>query len=140
MSDSKWCRLLAAIAHLQLPVSYWRFIDEPREFKVATFKPEHVIEYQGSRGIGDFQAWGPFFFREVETVRWPASFEHNWSHGYAPIIVQQPLQELAAALDGAGKFDYSMDERELVLFAYRRLTERPSIKPSFPDEIEREKD
>jgi hypothetical protein len=120
MSDSKWCRLLSAIAHLQLPVSYWRFIADTREFNFATFKPEHVIEHKGSRGIGDFQAAGPFFFREVETVRWPATFEHNWAHGYAPVVVQQPLRELAAALDGAGKFDYSLNERELILFAYRR--------------------
>ncbi len=60
------------------------------------------------------------FFRDVELVRWPAICEPSAADGSPLLIIHQPLTELAAALDAAGKLDYVLNERELILFAYRR--------------------
>lgn len=120
MNDSKWCRLLAAIVHIRLPVSYWRFLDDDREYRMPTPWPDLVVEHNGKRGIGDYRAMGPFFFRDVESVRWPATYSRNWFRGCAPVLEQQPLEQLSAALDQCGKFDYTLDDAGLTLFAYRR--------------------
>src|SRR5204863_3082609 len=94
-NDSKWCRLLTAIAHLRLPVSYWRLRCDDREFQIPTPSPDLIVEHDGSRGIGDYMVPGPFLFRDVETVRWPASYSRDWFHGYPPAVEQQPLEELS---------------------------------------------
>lgn len=121
MNDAKWCRIISAIADLPLPVSFWRFLDDDREFKIPTPTPDLVVEQNGNRGIGDFYVAGPFFFRNVEQVRWPASYSHDWFRGYTPATEVQPIEELAKAIDACGKFDYTMDNDGIVLFAYRRL-------------------
>ena len=69
MNDSKWCRLLAAVAQLRLPVSYWRFLEEDREFEIPTPSPDHIVEHNGSRGVGDYNVMGPFFFRDVSQFK-----------------------------------------------------------------------
>ena len=120
MRDSKWCRLLEAISGLSLPSSYWRLLGREREYHFGTPTPDMIVEHDGRRGIGYYGATGPFFFRDVETVRWPAVFEHTWARGYSPNIIVQPLGELAEALVRAGRFDYTLDDAGLTLFAYRR--------------------
>ena len=121
MSDSKWCRLLAAIAAVHLPVSYWRFLESGREYRIPTPNPDQIIEHEGRRGIGDCHALGPFFFRDVDSVRWPASYSHyDWCRGLDPVVERQPITNLSAAIDRCGKFDYEVDEDGLILDAHRR--------------------
>jgi hypothetical protein len=121
LNDSKWCRLLDAIADLRLPVSYWRFLHDNREFQIPTPQPDMVIEHEGSRGIGDFSAFGPFFFRDVETVRWPTTYSRDWCRGCEPVVERQSITDLSKALDGCGNFDYELNEDGLILHAYRPL-------------------
>ncbi len=79
------------------------------------------MEHNGRRGIGDYNALGPFFFRDVESVRWPASYSRDWFRGYEPIVECQPIEALSAAIDRCGKFDYDLDENGFILYAYRSL-------------------
>ena len=120
MNDSKWRRLLDAIATVRLPVSIWRFVGDSGSYKIPTPQPSEITTHDGSSGIGDHHACGPFFFRDVEQVKWPANYERNWCRELTPVREEQSLDELSAAIDGCGKFDYERDDSGLTLFAYRR--------------------
>ena len=122
MNDSKWCRLLQALDDLRLPVSYWKFLKDDREFQMPMPGSDDIVEHQGNRGIGDYGVSGPFFFKEVQQVRWPRTWQRNWAPGYEPVTEHQPIEALSAALDACGKFDYMVDENDLILFAYRKVS------------------
>lgn len=119
MNDSKWCRLLNAIADVPLPVSCWRFLDDDREYTMPTPSIGLVMEHNGRRGIKDCSVVGPFFFRDVRHVRWPGSWSRNWFRGYEPVTEYQPIEELSSAIEACGKFDCVKDENGLTLFAWR---------------------
>ncbi len=122
MNDSKWCRLLEAIASLNLRISYWRFVHSDNEYKIPTPSPDLIVEQNGKRGIGDYDVLGPFFFVDVLSVRWPTKYFRNWAAGYEPLLEQQPIQLLRLAIDRCGKFDYEIDDDGLILYAYRKKT------------------
>ena len=118
MNDSKWQRLIAAIEHVVLPVSFWKFLDSDREYKTPTPTVVQIVTYGGRRGIGDSNACGPFYFRDVETVRWPAEYSREWFRGLDPVNESQPIDDLSQAIDNCGLFNYTRDCNGLVLHAY----------------------
>ena len=116
---SKWRRLIHAIGSVDLPVSFWTFLGDVTEYKMPTPSADQISTCDGGRGIGDHNACGPFFFRDVERVRWPAKYSRHWFRDLPPTDELQPLTELSVAIDSCGVFDYDFNEDGLVLFAYR---------------------
>ena len=110
MSDTKWRRLLIAIAQLNLPVSYWTFRDDPtKEYRRPTPQPDEIIN---DNAIGDTGVVGPFYLRDVVAVRWPRQIGEARS---------QPLEEVVDTLDREGAFDTELADDSLTLHAYRAV-------------------
>lgn len=118
MNDTKWRRLLNAIAHIPLPQSYWRFLNDDSEYRRPTPQPDEILNYVA---VGDTSVVGPFYFRDVQAVRWPKRYETVFGPREPPRVLFQPLDEFAIAINAAGQYDIRENDDDLVLFAYREI-------------------
>ena len=118
MNDTKWRRLLNAIASIPLPKSYWKFLNDHSEYERPTPQPKEILN---DAAIGDTSVIGPFYFRDVQSVRWPEYYESTYGPHEPPRISVQPINELATAIAAAGQFDTHIIDGDLVLYAYREI-------------------
>ena len=123
MSDTKWRRLLSAIAHIKLPKSCWKFLDDEAEYTRPTPQPSEIMN---GVAIGDTSAVGPFYFRDVQTLRWPAQYETTFGLHEPSRMSFQPINELVSAIEAAGQFDICVTDSGLTMYAYREIGYRTS--------------
>ncbi|MCC9602294.1 hypothetical protein LOC67_17200 [Stieleria sp. JC731] len=116
MNDTKWRRLLRALAPISLPVSYWTFVNEDVEYLRPTPQPDEIVN---GVAVGDTSIVGPFYFRDVKSVRWPKRYEIAYGPHEPPRAFTQPVEQLIVAINAAGQFDICETEGDLVLYAYR---------------------
>ncbi len=117
MNDTKWRRLLDAISVHCLPQSHWTFCEEPtKEYCRSTPHPEEILN---GNSIGDTSVLGPFFFRDVLSVRWPRRIDEVFGpHG---VLTTQSINELATTIRSAGQFEFELTDDSLILYAYRKI-------------------
>jgi len=118
MNDTKWRRLLNAIAHIPLPQSYWKFLNDDSEYRRPTPQPDEILN---DVAVGDTSVVGPFYFRDVQSVRWPKRYETTFGPHEPPRVFSQPVDELAVAINAAGQFDIRETNDDLVLYAYNEI-------------------
>lgn len=90
MSDTKWRKLFTLIhsRDVHVPHCEWFFIGDARPHPASTPIPRDLTPW----GISDnVSVGGPFRYRDVHFIRWPATYVSNRFRGLPDIISEQDL-------------------------------------------------
>ncbi|MBU1241034.1 hypothetical protein KKF84_10685 [Myxococcota bacterium] len=119
MSDAKWRKLFLLLeqARIVLPITWWKYLADPREYSKPGLPGADDLTTLGIRD-GRFQ---PAWFREIEYIRVPRQCPDpraDPKHALPP--VELPLDRVRAILEAAGRFPLVERDGDLIILAYER--------------------
>ena len=118
MSNAKWRKLFGRIDGLTLPRCRIKFLKDERIYTESTPQIDHLNEDYTK----DCFTCGPFYFRDIEWIEWPARWEisrKNRDEILSPSIRTQNIVLLGEAVRDAGIFDTEQTDDALRIYGYR---------------------
>jgi hypothetical protein len=122
MSNAKWRKLFCVIEEAEVSVGRCgiKFLRDDRVFVESTPGGED-LDNEGAR---DCFVCGPFFFRDIEWMEWPRSYEDSRGPGLKPWVRTQDIEALREAIASAGRFDIESTSEHLRVYGCRTARQK----------------